>query len=110
MEGERGGSATGGVCFPYQGGDGDYPNITYEELEKAFPRELQGSYGVIARMSFIKNKQQNGYDFMGRYFTDDSHLLQTKDGTIFAVCNQWGDQFPNIFNYVRRFGWTVSEE
>ncbi len=89
---------------------GKYPNVTYEELEKAFPRELQGSYGVIARMSFIKNKQQNGYEFMGRYFTDDSLLLQTKDGVIFAVCTQWGDQFPNVLNNVRRFGWTVSEE
>lgn len=87
-----------------------YPNVTYDELEKAFPKELQGSYGVIARMSYIKGKQMEGHDHMGRYFTDDRHLLQTKDGAIFAVCTQWGDQFGNFINNVRRFGWTVNEE
>lgn len=87
-----------------------YPNVTYEELEKAFPKELQGSYGVIARMSALKRKQLEGHDHMTRYFTDDKHLLQTKDGAIFAVCTQWSDQFGNFTNHVRRFGWTVSEE
>lgn len=62
-----------------------YPNVTYDELEKAFPKELQGSYGVIARMSYIKGKQMEGHDHMGRYFTDDRHLLQTKDGAI-CIC------------------------
>lgn len=87
-----------------------YPNVSYEELEKAFPKELQGSYGVIARMSVIRKKQFEGHDHMNRYFTDDKHLLQTKDGAIFAVCTQWGDQFGNFINNVRRFGWMVSEE
>lgn len=87
-----------------------YPNVTYEELEKAFPKEIQGSYGVIARMSVLRKKQFEGHDHMTRYFTDDKHLLQTKDGAIFAVCTQWGDQFGNFENHIRRFGWTVSEE
>ena len=87
-----------------------YPNVTYEELEKAFPKEIQGSYGVIARMSVLRKKQFEGHDHMTRYFTDDKHLLQTKDGAIFAVCTQWGDQFGNFVNHIRRFGWTVSEE
>lgn len=59
-----------------------HPFASFAELEQVFPPSLQGSCGVIRSIDVIREK--------GRYFTKDDELLQSADGIIFAVSNQWG--------------------
>lgn len=60
------------------------PEITFEELEAAFPRKFTERYGVIERTSVAAEKNH----LNNNYFKDD--LLILKDGTEVAVCSQWG--------------------
>jgi len=86
------------------------PNITFEVVERNFPSELQGSYGVVAKLAKVNSRIAQGYDDNRRYFLDKDKILKTKDGVEFAVCHQWGNQFPKFQEHVKkRFGWTLEE-
>lgn len=86
------------------------PNVPFEVVERNFPPELQGSYGVVAKLTKINSRISRGFDDNKRYFLDKDKILKTKDGIEFAVCHQWGNQFPKFQEYVRkRFGWTLEE-
>lgn len=86
-----------------------HPNTTYEKLKAVFPKELQGAYGVFARMSWIEAQHTNGHDHMNRYFTSPTQLLTTADGILIAVCNQWGDNFHKFVDRVKELGWDIKE-
>ena len=85
-----------------------HPTATFEQLESAFPKELQGGYGVITPISTIQRRIQNGYDDEHRYFLDRDKILRSSDEIEFAVCHQWGHQFSNFQKYVSKvFNWTM---
>ena len=87
-----------------------HPTATFEQLESAFPKELQGGYGVITPMSTIQRRIQNGYDDERRYYLDRDKILRSSDGIEFAVCHQWGHQFAHFQTYVSKtFNWTIEE-
>lgn len=87
-----------------------HPSATYSELESAFPKELQGGYGVITPLSTIHRRIQNGYDDQRRYYLDRDKILRSADGVEFAVCHQWGHQFTHFQTYVNKaFNWTIEE-
>lgn len=84
------------------------PNIPFEVVERNFPPELQGSYGVVARLSKIISRISQGFDDNRRYFLDKDKIFKAKDGVEFVVCHQWDNQFPKFQEHVRkRFGWTL---
>ena len=87
-----------------------HPTATFEQLESAFPKELQGGYGVITPISTIQRRIQNGYDDEHRYYLDRDKILRSSDGIEFAVCHQWGHQFSHFQSYVQKnFNWTIKE-
>lgn len=87
-----------------------HPSATYEQLESAFPKELQGGYGVITPISTIQRRIQNGYDDERRYFLDRDKILRSSDGIEYAVCHQWGHQFAHFQTYVSKtFNWIIEE-
>lgn len=87
-----------------------HPTATFEQLAAAFPKELQGGYGVITPISAIQRRIQNGYDDERRYYLDRDKILRSSDGIEFAVCHQWGHQFSYFQSYVRKnFNWTIEE-
>ena len=88
----------------------EHPNFTFGQIERAFPKNLQGSYGVVRPLSWIKEKAELGSDHLNRYYTEGKDLLTSADGIKFAVCNQWGDNFSNFIQQVEKLGWKVSEE
>lgn len=88
----------------------EHPEYTYNQMEQTFPKNLQGSYGVIRPMSWIEEKAKMGTDHANRYYTEEKDLLTSSDGIKFAVCNQWGDNFSNFIHHVESLGWTISEE
>lgn len=87
-----------------------HPRATWSEVLEAFPKELQGSYGVAATFESIKYRIRKGFDDAKRYFLDPSCRFRTIDGVEFAVCHQWGNQFDKFCEYVEdKFGWTIEE-
>lgn len=86
------------------------PNVPFEVVERNFPPELQGSYGVVAKLAKVKSRIAHGYDDDSRYFLSDNQILKAKDGVEFAVCHEWGNQFFKFQEHVKkRFGWTLEE-
>lgn len=88
----------------------EHPECTYEQLEKAFPQKLQGSYGVIRPITWIEEQSMMGKDHMNRYYTEQKNLLISADGIKFAVCDQWGDNFLNFVQHMKKMGWMITEE
>lgn len=84
-------------------------DLTYDQLERVFPKDLQGSYGVIRPMSWIEEKTSVGFDHTSRYYTDPKDILTSADGIKFAVCKEWGDNFINFPHQVESLGWEISE-
>lgn len=86
------------------------PNIPFEVVERNFPPELQGSYGVVAKLSKVNSRILQGYDDNNRYFLDKDKILKAKDGVEFVVCHEWGNQFHKFQQHInKRFGWTLEE-
>ncbi len=87
-----------------------HPRATWSEVLEDFPKELQGSYGVVTTFESIKYRIRKGFDDAKRYFLDPSCRFRTIDGVEFAVCHQWGNQFDKFCEYVEdKFGWTIEE-
>ena len=89
----------------------NYPTATFANIVEAFPDKLQGSYGVVKPLSWVLEKEQNGFDFKIRYHMDDSEILTSSDGIKFVVCNQWGNQFYRFAEWVQKtLGWNVDSK
>ncbi len=85
-------------------------NVPYEVIERNFPPEIQGSYGVVAKLTKVRARINQGYDDDRRYFLADHQILKAKGGVKFVVCHQWGNQFSKFQEHIRkRFGWTLEE-
>ncbi len=81
-----------------------YPNISFAELEKIFRPEMQGSFGVIRTMDYIREKNYEGR----RYFKEEEYQLVSGDGIKFAVSTEWGkDNLPNIVTLAKKLGFKV---
>lgn len=64
----------------------DNPDVTFAELEAAFPQNLQGSHGVFREKQdaiTLANEKRK------RHFINEEECIQLKDLAI-AVCSQWG--------------------
>ena len=65
---------------------------TYDELLRVFPKEKQGSMGVIKKVSDITPKERED----GRYYTKGDEVLEL-NGEKIAVSVDWGkDNIPAI--------------
>ncbi|MEX0609274.1 MAG: hypothetical protein WD016_11815 [Balneolaceae bacterium] len=72
------------------------PSTTFPELERIFPRSLQGSMGVFD----TKENAQEIYDGTGhkRHYLKSDELIKLSDSTI-ATSNQWG--IKNITDFIK---------
>ena len=81
-----------------------HPELTYAELEQIFPAELQGSFGVIQTLDYIRAKNYNGR----RYYTENDKVLRSSDGIMFAVSTQWSkNNLPRIIKLAKELGFSV---
>ena len=87
-----------------------HPRVTWREMLDVFPKELQGSYGVINTVESIQYRIKKGFDDENRYFLGSSNQFTTIDGVEFAVCHQWGGQFDKFCEYVEdKLGWIIEK-
>jgi hypothetical protein len=75
----------------------DHPGITHKELQRAFPKQLQGSIGIINKISFITNKYKGKSH--KRHYLNDNEVIQLSDCEV-AVCTEWG--VGNIDNFIKQ--------
>lgn len=85
-------------------------NCTWEQLNAVFPKELQGSFGVVVRVTddlYINHRD----DPTPRYFDDSDEIIMLKDDTEVVVCTQWGtggklgqkaDNFGRFLKHVKK--------
>ena len=81
-----------------------HPETTFEELERIFPPQLQGSFGVVRTLDYIKGKGYKGR----RYFDESDEVLKSSDGISFVVSTQWGkENLPNIIDVAIKLGFRI---
>ena len=84
------------------------PDSTFEDVEAFFPKELQGSHGVVASEEEYQDRKAKGQDTDRRYFIDKP--FTDPNGRKFYVCHQWGDNFSAFQKHVANtLGWTLEE-
>ena len=82
-----------------------HPAGTFAELEKVFPPALQGSYGVIRTVDYIREKGIEEY----RYLMKANEVLRSADGVTFAVCSQWGiGNTPRVVELAKKLGFNIT--
>ena len=82
-----------------------HPTATFAELESVFPPTLQGSYGVIRTVEYIREKGVEEY----RYLMKANEVLRSADGVTFAVCSQWGiGNTPRVVELAKKLGYNVT--
>lgn len=87
----------------------DHPKVTYSELEKEFPKKLQGTkYGVFGTIEEAQQiYSQSGYK---RHFIKPEELIELNNVTTVAVCSQWGiGNIENILNKSNELGYNVEK-
>ena len=81
-----------------------HPTATFAELENVFQPALQGGYGVIRTIDYIREKGYEEY----RYFMKPDELLRSADGVIYAVCTQWGiGNTSKVVEFAKQLGYKV---
>lgn len=81
-----------------------HPDKTFAELERIFPPEIQGSFGVIRTLDYIETKEYNGR----RYFIEEGKVLRSGDGVMFAVSTEWGkNNIPRVIKVAQDLGFNV---
>lgn len=82
-----------------------HPQATFADIERVFPPELQGSFGVVRTMDYIREKKYNGR----RYFKEQEFVLHDANGVSFAVSTEWGkDNIEKFLKVVRQLGYHVT--
>ena len=73
-------------------------NPSFEELQKAFPDEVQGSKGFIRKEADVKTPKH----FNMR------EPLKIKNGAHVVVSNQWGENIEDFIESVKKLGYKVT--
>jgi 5-methylcytosine-specific restriction protein B len=71
---------------------------TVEQLRQAFPKELQGSFGVFYTEQEYNARKKISNDQTERFFTNTEDRLTT-DGEQIFVCTEWGKD--NVTKFVK---------
>jgi hypothetical protein len=81
-----------------------HPEASFEDIERVFPPILQGSFGVVRTIEYIKEKNYNGR----RYFKEPEFVLKDANGIPFAVSTEWGkSNIEQFLKAVRQLGYHV---
>lgn len=85
-----------------------YPQATMEDLEKAFPNELNPDSGV--KVNFVR-ADENGTDAnWDGFFQKDGELLTMGDGTKVAVVKMWTKpSFERLVSHAAQYGIEIAQ-
>ena len=85
----------------------DNPETKFEQLEDAFPKNLQGSFGVVRQVGAGLTDK----DRKKRFFsTPDDVLTLHKEQTKVVICGEWGlFNIPKFIERAQELGYVISE-
>jgi len=82
------------------------PKTTLTQLKSVFPDNLQGSLGVVQKLSTVAKKE--------RYFTKKEEIILDGNNEKIVVCNQWGidkttkkGNFTDFVDHARKLGFVI---
>ena len=85
-----------------------YPHTTMEDLEKAFPKELNPDSGV--KKNFVKAGDAGTDANWSGYFQKDDELLTMGDGSKVAVVSMWTKpSFEQLVSHALQYGIEVAK-
>ena len=85
-------------------------SATFKDVCDFFPRELQGSYGVVRSLDEIERRKCQNRTEEDRWFIEPEEILTAADGVRFAISKEWGDNFALFQKHVtEQLGWTLEE-
>lgn len=73
-------------------------NPSFEDLQKAFPDEVQGSNGFISKESEVKDPKRFNM----------KEPLKIKNGAHVVVSNQWGNNIINFIKVSTNLGYKIT--
>ncbi len=77
----------------------DCPEVAFAELERIFPRNIEGSWGVFDTVENAYKIINRSKSKKKRHFIKPEEIIQLKDVKV-AVCTQWGTR--NIGNILEK--------
>lgn len=85
-----------------------YPHATFEDFEKAFPKELNPDSGWPVNFKRLEEcTTENEKDF---WFIEPDEVLHLQDGTNMVVCKMWTKpSFERIVSHARQYDIEVAE-
>ncbi len=75
-------------------------NPSFDEIQAAFPDEVQGSKGFIVKESEVKDPKRFNM----------KEPLSIKNGLHVVVSNQWGDNISNLIAVAEDLGYSISSD
>lgn len=89
----------------------EFPSVSFQDVLDMFPKELQGSYGVVRTLDDIERRKHENRTEGGRWFLDQGEILTAADGTRFAVSTEWGlDNYVRFQHHINdSWGWTLEQ-
>ena len=84
----------------------DYPETTFADLERKFPKKIQGSMGVFDSLRNAEDKRENSG--RKRHFLESDELIKLSDETI-AVNSQWKkENIETFIKQAKKLGYEIS--
>lgn len=72
------------------------PDMQVVDIQKVFPKRLHSKFNVVEVIKDAADKT----DKQRRFFLDANQIIKLKDGTVLAVCSQWGsNNIDNVINH-----------
>lgn len=89
----------------------EFPETSFAELCEMFPKQLQGSYGVVQSIDEIEERSLKNDTEYSRWFMEPEEILTSGDDVRFAVSSEWGaSNYPLLQQYISdHFGWELAE-
>ena len=86
-----------------------YPHATAEDLNKAFPLELQ-SHGTLKSLFRTPEEYAANEANQGLWFAEEDEILRLQDGTKLIFLKLWPkDKFENIVNHAKLYDIEIAE-
>ena len=86
-----------------------YPHATAEDLNKAFPLELQ-SHGTWKSLFRTPEEYAANEANQGLWFAEEDEILHLQDGTQLIFLKLWPkDKFDNIVNHAKLYDIEIAE-
>lgn len=88
------------------------PTISFVDLNKVFPDDLQGSNGVVRLLKDVPEKQRKLGDGNKRYFAKPEEIITLHSGEEVLVSDQWG--LGNIEKFIehveKKLGYIIRKD